>query len=175
MKRIVKMLLAGIVCAAMLTASACTFSLGSYEVTFVDYKGNYVNTRLYGVNEAVSLSNAPYVPARNGFTHPGWRLGEDVAATKAGTKTYWPTYRLDESALCWNASGCKMQWYGESATYTVYLQAGIAHSILVKDESANTNFSLVTVLMDAGDLPDVTSFLVYDEGGTDLGRRSTSP
>ena len=156
----------------MLVACACTFSIGTYDVTFVDYKGNLIKHDYFNNGIEVTKQNGPYVASRDGYEHTGWVKGKDVADTKSGAITMWPEYRLDENSGTWDESGRRIDWYGSEAQGTVYLVAGQLKSVMIRDHDANKNLSVVTLTGEGDVSPDITSFEVYDSKGVDMERNA---
>jgi len=161
----------------VLATSGCTIALGTYEATFVDYKGNLLGYKTFQSNVAVDRSNVHFSPHREGHDLQGWYVGEDVEGTKAGTKTYWPLYKLIDESGTWEESGRRVDWYGRQfdgkpVLSTVYLVANQMKSILVCDRSGNDSFSALTWIKEDGSLPDILSYEVYDTGGRNLHRNS---
>ena len=144
--------------------SAC--SIGTYEVTFVDYDGSIVDVRTFGNGESVTKTNAPYSRSREGFHFVEWSY-ENPANIQPNEevqtdRTMYAKYKIDSQALVFQETGRTAQWYGSDVAITSYFKEGESKVVLIQDGTSLGNISQVKVAPSEGSNFTCDVLEVYD-------------
>lgn len=155
--------------------SACT--IGSYDVTFVDYNGTIIGTRTYGASERITNANSPTPPTREGFDFWEWSYDNPSNIVPNGEVTteniIFAKYKLNINSTVFNESGRKINWYGGTSSTSTYFNAGQTKTILINDGTGLQNLSTVTISASSGSNFSLADFKVYDANGYEVNRNST--
>jgi len=145
--------------------SAC--ALGSYSVSFVDYKGNFLQERVYSNGEAVTNTNAPSAPSRVGFSFYGWEDVQDETLQNnfSTDRVMQATYTINLNDSYFQQSGRKLMWYGTKYSSELSISSGQKIWILISDIASYSNFSNFTITNAEGSSFAPAEIIVYDNNG----------